>query len=91
VQRSVIQNFNLSMLVVTFSVYLGTGLVNVPMLPLLGIVALAVLVPVLLGARLYVGISEAAFRQIVLGLLTLSGVALLVSSVPVLLARGPLN
>jgi uncharacterized protein len=46
---------------------------------------------VLLGARLYVGISEAAFRQIVLGLLTLSGVALLVSSVPVLLARGPLN
>ncbi len=48
------------------------------MLPLLGIVALAVLVPVLLGgARFYAGISEAAFRQIVLGLLTLSGVALL--------------
>ena len=55
------------------------------MLPLLGIVALAVLVPVLLGARLYIGISEAAFRQIVLGLLTLSGVALLASSLPVLL------
>ncbi|WP_162581751.1 sulfite exporter TauE/SafE family protein [Variovorax sp. PBS-H4] len=91
VQRSVIQNFNLSMLLVTFSVYLGTGLVGVPMLPLLGIVALAVLVPVLLGARLYVGISETAFRQVVLGLLTLSGMALLVSSVPVLFARGLLS
>lgn len=87
VQRSVIQNFNLSMLLVTFSAYLGTGLVGVPMLPLLGIVALAVLVPVLLGARLYIGISETGFRKIVLGLLTLSGVALLASSVPVLAAR----
>ncbi len=87
VQRSVIQNFNLSMLVVVFSLYLGTGLVEVRMVPLLGIVAVAVLVPVLLGARLYAGISEAAFRKIVLGLLTLSGVALLASSVPVMIAR----
>ncbi len=85
-QRSVIQNFNLSMLVVVFSLYLGTGLVEVRMVPLLGIVAVAVLVPVLLGARLYAGISEAAFRKIVLGLLTLSGVALLASSVPVMIA-----
>ncbi|GAA4354794.1 sulfite exporter TauE/SafE family protein [Variovorax defluvii] len=86
-QRAVVQNFNLSMLAVAFAVYLGTGLVELRMLPLLGIVALAVLVPVLLGARLYVGISEARFRQIVLGLLTLSGVALLSSSLPVLLSR----
>jgi uncharacterized membrane protein YfcA len=87
VQRAVIQNFNLSMLVVAFSLYLGTGLVGTETLPLLGIVAIAVLVPVLLGARLYIGISEARFRQVVLGLLTLSGVALLASSLPVLLAR----
>lgn len=86
-QRAVIQNFNLSMLAVAFAAYLGTGLVELRMLPLLGIVALAVLVPVLLGARLYIGISEARFRQIVLGLLTLLGVALLSSSLPVLLAR----
>jgi uncharacterized protein len=87
VQRAVIQNFNLAMLAVAFAVYLGAGLVELRMLPLLGIVALAVLVPVLLGARLYIGISEARFRQIVLGLLTLSGVALLSSSLPVLLSR----
>ncbi|MBO9515930.1 MAG: sulfite exporter TauE/SafE family protein [Variovorax sp.] len=87
VQRAVIQNFNLSMLAVAFSLHLGTGLVKLAMLPLLGIVALAVLVPVLLGARLYAGISELAFRRIVLSLLTVSGIALLASSVPVLLAR----
>ena len=42
---------------------------------------------VLLGARLYVGISDATFRQIVLGLLTVSGVMLLASSLPTLLQR----
>lgn len=55
------------------------------MLPLFAIVAPAMLVPTLLGTRMYIGISEARFRQIVLGLLTVSGVALLVSSVPQLL------
>lgn len=87
VQRSVVQNFNLSMLAVAFALQVGTGNVSMAMLPLLGIVAVCVLVPVLLGARLYVGISDAAFRQIVLGLLTLSGIALLVASVPELLRR----
>ena len=57
------------------------------MLPLLAIVAVCVLVPVLLGARLYIGISDVAFRQIVLGLLTLSGLALLAASVPELWVR----
>ena len=86
-QRAVIQNFNLSMLLVTVGVYLGSGVVTVQMLPYFAIVAPAMLVPTLLGARLYIGISEARFRQIVLGLLTASGVALLASSVPTLLAR----
>ena len=60
VQRSVIQNFNLSMLLVTFSVYLGTGLVGVPMLPLLGIVALAVLMPMYSRAPSSTGTSTAS-------------------------------
>lgn len=86
-QRSVIQNFNLAMLVVAFGIHLASGNVKASMLPLLGIVAACVLVPVLLGARLYIGISEAAFRKIVLGLLTVSGIALLASAVPALLRR----
>ena len=85
--RAVVQNFNLAMLAVTMGTYLATGLVTARHLPFFGIVALAVLVPMLLGARLYVGISEERFRQIVLGLLTASGVALLASAMPVLVQR----
>jgi uncharacterized membrane protein YfcA len=84
-QRIVIQNFNLSMLAVTMGIYLATGIVTREMLPLFAIVAPAMLVPTLLGTRMYIGISEARFRQLVLGLLTVSGVALLVSSLPHLL------
>ena len=85
-QRAVIQNFNLAMLSVTMITYLATGLVTRDMLPFFAIVAPAMLVPTLLGAKLYIGISELRFRQIVLGLLTLSGVALLASSLPKLLS-----
>ncbi|MFT4266860.1 MAG: sulfite exporter TauE/SafE family protein, partial [Xenophilus sp.] len=76
-QRAVIQNFNLSMLLVTMGTYVATGLVIRDMLPLFAIVAPAMLVPTLLGARLYIGISEVRFRQIVLGLLMASGFVLL--------------
>ncbi|HVE52560.1 MAG TPA: sulfite exporter TauE/SafE family protein, partial [Ramlibacter sp.] len=86
-QRGIIQNFNLAMQVVAFAGYLATGIVTPAMLPLLAVVLPAVLVPVLVGARLYVGISELAFRKVVLGLLFASGIALLVASVPVLGAR----
>lgn len=86
-QRAVIQNFNLAMLAVTFASYIATGVVTATTLPYFAIVAPAMLIPSLLGARLYIGISEATFRKVVLGLLTASGVALLVSSVPKLLER----
>lgn len=85
-QRAIIQNFNLSMLLVTMGAYFATGLVTPDVLPLFAIVAPAMLVPTLLGTRLYRGISELAFRQIVLSLLTISGLVLLVSSVPKLLS-----
>lgn len=86
-QRSIIQNFNLATLVATMLAYVGSGMVTREMLPMFAIVAPAMLIPVLLGSRLYTGISEATFRQIVLGLLTASGIAMLVASVPALLAR----
>ncbi len=86
-QRAVVQNFNLTMLAVTFATYLGTGRVTAAMLPMLAIVAGAVLVPVLIGARLYVGLSDVTFRRLVMVLLTLSGVALLGSALPVLVVR----
>lgn len=81
-QRAVIQNFNLGMLGVTLALYVGTGVITTATLPMLAIVLPAMLIPTLLGARLYIGISEAAFRRIVLGLLTASGLAMLASALP---------
>ncbi|PND35686.1 permease [Achromobacter pulmonis] len=86
VQRAVIQNFNLSMLIVTMASYVFTGLVTREMLPLFAVIVPAMLVPTLWGTRVYVGISDLAFRRVVLGLLTISGLALLASSLPGLLA-----
>ncbi|MBX7020784.1 hypothetical protein EX238_21285 [Providencia rettgeri] len=71
----------------TLLAYIASGSILLSMLPSIGLVMLAVLIPVLAGARLYVGISQSTFRAIVLSLLTLSGIAMLVSSVPQLLAR----
>nr|BFD42620.1 sulfite exporter TauE/SafE family protein [Pseudomonas sp. FFPRI_1] len=85
-QRSIIQNFNLSMLLVTMGSYLGSGMVTRDMWPMFAIVAPAMLIPTFLGTRMYFTISDARFRQVVLSLLTVSGVALLASSVPRLLS-----
>jgi uncharacterized membrane protein YfcA len=84
-QRVVIQNFNLGALLVTMGVYLGTGIITRDMLPMFAIVAPAMLIPTLLGTRVYIGISDIAFRRIVLTLLTCSGAAMLAASIPKLL------
>lgn len=81
-QRVVIQNFNLGALIVTMAVYIGTGIITRDMLPMFAIVAPAMLIPTLLGTRVYIGISDVTFRRIVLTLLTCSGVAMLAASVP---------
>lgn len=81
-QRVVIQNFNLGALIVTMAVYIGTGIITRDMLPMFAIVAPAMLIPTLLGTRVYIGISDVTFRRIVLTLLTCSGVAMLAASIP---------
>jgi uncharacterized protein len=81
-QRSVVQNFNLATLAVTMLAYVVSGAVSAPMWPLLPVVAAAVLVPSMIGARLYPRLSEQAFRRVVLGLLTAAGAVMLVSAAP---------
>jgi uncharacterized protein len=81
-QRSIIQNFNLAALAVTFAAYLATGIVTARMLPAMAVVVPAIILPALAGRRIYMGISETGFRKLVLGLLTFSGAALLGSSLP---------
>lgn len=87
VQRSVIQNFNLTMLAVTMCSYIAAGLVTRDALPMLAIVVPAMALPSWLGTRLYSHISDAWFRRLVLGLLTCSGVAMLATSAPALIRR----
>jgi uncharacterized membrane protein YfcA len=87
VQRALIQNFNLATLGVTLVGYLASGLVTHDLWPRMAIVAPALVIPALLGARLFGRIGQVGFRRIVLGLLTASGIAMLASSVPGLIGR----
>ena len=79
-QRALVQSFNLVTLAAAMGAFLFQGMVSRAMLPDLGIVAIALVIPAFIGARIYSKLSEAAFRRVILVLLTLSGVAL-VSSV----------
>jgi uncharacterized membrane protein YfcA len=86
-QRAVIQNFNLIMLLVTMSIYIRTGIVTLKFIPIFMLIAISLLIPVYIGHRLYRYISEPLFRKVILTLLSLSGLTLLCSSLP-LLMRG---
>jgi uncharacterized membrane protein YfcA len=87
-QRGIVQNFNLATLTCAMAAYLAGGHISLDMLPMFAVVAVALAVPVLFGAKLYAGISEAAFRRIVLGLLFASGVVLFSSAAISLSGRG---
>ena len=84
-QRSIIQGFNLAMQVLTMITYLVSGTVTWEALGLFPVVAVSVLVPTLIGIRLYRRFSDQAFRKVVLGMLALSGVTLIVQSLPKLI------
>ena len=81
-QRSIVQNFSLAALTLTMVGYLLAGTVTPDLWPKMAIVAPAMLLPSLLGARIYGGLSETAFRRTVLLLLTCAGLAMLVASTP---------
>ena len=81
-QRNIIQNFNLTTLAAILLIYVFSGQVTAPMLPLIAMVAPAMLIPSLIGARIYIGLSQLTFRRLVLALLTGSGIALLSAGVP---------
>jgi uncharacterized protein len=76
-QRAVVQNFNLVALTATMVAYIASGTVTRDMLPMFALVAPALVIPSLLGTRVYLGLSEARFRQVVLSLLTAAGAAML--------------
>ena len=69
----------------TLTIYFLSGTVPRRALPLFLVALPAMLVPSLVGYRLYHRFSEVTFRRVVLGLLTVSGVVLIVTSVARLL------
>ncbi|MEO8714770.1 MAG: sulfite exporter TauE/SafE family protein [Acetobacteraceae bacterium] len=84
-QRAVFQVFSLVTQALTMATYLAAGTVPAGAARLFAVAAPAMLLPTLLGARLYRRFSDAMFRRIVLGLLTLSGAILVATTVPRLL------
>lgn len=83
-QRMLLQGFNMATLTATLAALTWKGAVTVEMLPHLGIVTIALLVPSLAGARIYHQLSDLAFRRVVLLLLTAAGIALLASGIALL-------
>jgi uncharacterized membrane protein YfcA len=86
-QRAVFQFFNIGMHGLTITIYLALGLIHGDTLRAFAVVAPALLLPTLLGTRLYRRLDARAFSRLVLGLLLFSGIMLLVGSVPQLLRR----
>ncbi|MEN0075051.1 MAG: sulfite exporter TauE/SafE family protein [Paracraurococcus sp.] len=84
-QRAVFQAFTLVMQAMTMTVYVASGTVTPEVAKLCLVAAPALLLPTLLGLRLYRRFSDIAFQRIVLGLLAVSGLLLVTAAVPRLL------
>lgn len=81
-QRAVFQSFNIVMQALTLAFYAANGLLTLEAARMFVLIVPAMVVPTLIGARLYRRFSDTAFRRLVLLLLSLSGVILLAVSVP---------
>src|SRR5215471_17001353 len=81
-QRAVFQTFSLVTQALTITAYLAIGIIRAGSVWLFAVVVPAMLVPTLIGARLYRSFSDTGFRRVVLGLLGLSGAILVATSLP---------
>src|SRR5262249_37891058 len=68
-QRAVFQSFNLAMQAATLVAYAIGGLITAEALRMFALIAPAMLLPSLIGVRLYARFSDATFRTLVLVLL----------------------
>jgi uncharacterized membrane protein YfcA len=79
-QRSIVQNFNLVALAATLAAMIAAGTVRSDMLGGLAVVVPALLLPSWIGSRVYLGLDAARFRQVVLVVIGIAGVALVLSA-----------
>ena len=75
------QAYNISMHVLTIAIYFGSGTLKHADLGQFAIVLPAMLVPSVIGARVYQRFSDRSFTQAVMVALLFSGVALIVGAV----------
>ena len=80
--RAVLQTFNLAMHALTLTVYAASGMITAELGRLCAVAVPAMALPALAGIRLYSRIDDQAFRRLLLGLLLLSGLVLLATSLP---------
>lgn len=80
-QRSVFQVFNLCMQGLTLAVYIASGTLPPAAWRLFAVMVPAMLIPTVAGFLLYRRVSDLVFRRVVLGLLTVSGAVLIVTSI----------
>ena len=81
-QRAVFQTFHTTMHTLTLTAYFFSGLLTAPTGRMFLVAVPAMLVPSLIGARLYHRVSDLAFRRFVLISLLISGAMLLLRAVP---------
>ena len=79
-QRCIFQTFNLAMQAIALVTYWFNGTLTPTVGKVFALMLPALIIPTVVGARLYKRINAVAFRKIVLGLLLLSGVVLLGST-----------
>lgn len=85
-QRSVFQAFNLFMHIITLAGLYLAGMITPEVLNLFLVVTPVMLIPTMIGLRLYHRMSDTAFRFILLSLLSLTGVGLLLNTTGKVLA-----
>ena len=81
-QRAVFQTFSLVTQALTITAYLATGIIQTGTAWVFAVIVPAMLIPTLIGARLYRNFTDTGFRRVVLGLLTISGAMLVATSLP---------
>jgi uncharacterized membrane protein YfcA len=79
-QRGTFQVYNICMQSLIMAMYIVAGTVPLRSWPLFIIIVPAMLVPSLVGYRLYHRVSDVTFRRVVMGLLTVSGAVLILTS-----------
>jgi uncharacterized membrane protein YfcA len=79
-QRGVFQVFNICMQGLTLAAYIVSGTMPRAAWPLFAVMVPAMLLPTIAGFLLYRRVSDLIFRRVVLGLLTVSGAILIVTS-----------